>query len=330
MAEQYDQDMNDADKPGSAIDVGSETDRPQPADDNGQENWAEDAEPLTRNEYADQVQQNEAAPDHDSPADRDQDHDPHEPAVAEDGLDREELPEPRTRQEVAAEADRTDTTIPGRDQSADAATDAWIAEEDNLPEPRTRQEVADQAQSGADPYAQHPGSDVQQHERDAADWPSPEDRARLHETYLDWRTEIATGPDQGTGWDQGANVVGDKPDRSPGDRSDPPPTGEQLLEPEDQDASRAERLQRRLDREFGDVADSVKNTASSVQEILSQPPPAGHPEVPVQVGPVLGPESQHYTTPDASAIAELGLVVGVLGAHFYHWVSGKASDRRRR
>jgi hypothetical protein len=329
MAELYDQGAASADGYDSAADAGSETDTsPQPVDENGQESWAEDAEPLTRDEYAEQERQSEATTAHDRTADRDPD-DSHEPAVTEDGQEQEEIPEPRTRQEVADEASRAGTDTPDHDQPADTAIDAGTAEEDNLPEPRTRQEVAEEARSGADPLA-HPSSDAQQHERDTQDWPSPEERARLHETYLDWRNEIATGPDQGTRWEQGANVVGDKPDRSPDDSRDLPPTGEQLLDPEEKDASRAERLQRRLDREFGDVADSVKDTASSIQEILSQPQPAGHPEVPVQVGPVLGPESQHYTTPDASAIAELGLVVGVLGAHFYHWVSGKASDRRRR
>jgi hypothetical protein len=330
MSELYSQGTNSADGHDSA-DAGSETGRPsRPVNENGQENWAEDAEPLTRGEYADQVRQELAARQGDTTADRDQGHDQSfERADAGNGQDGEDLPEPRTRQEVADEARNPDAAVPHRDQAADVGLDARKPDEDQLPEPRTRQEVAEEARSGTGPLT-HADEAKQSHEQNAGEWPSPEERARLRETYVNWHNEIATGPEQGTGWEQGANVVGDKPDRSPDDRRDLPPTGEQLLEPEDKGASRPERLQRRLDRKFGDVADSVKNTASSVQEILSQPQPTGHPEVPVQVGPVLGPESQHYATPDASAIAELGLVVGVLGAHFYHWASGKASARRRR
>jgi hypothetical protein len=327
MAEQYDQGMDDADGSGSAVDVSSETDRPRPVDENGKENWAEDAEPLTRNEYADQIRQSEATPDHDSPADHEQDHDPHQPAVAEDGQDQEELPEPRTRQEVAAEAGRTDTTVPGHDQSADAAIDARIEDEDNLPEPRTRQEVAEEVRPGADPSA-HPGSDVQQHERDTGDWPSPEERAQLHQTYLDWRNEITTGPDQSTGWDQGANVVGDKPDKSPGDRSDLPPSGEELLHAENDDASRLERLGNKIYEEFGDIADVAEKASNRAQEIFDHRPPAGHPEVRIPAQPYVAPTAEQHETPDAGNIAQLGLVLGVIGFRTYQSLRRKLTERK--
>lgn len=208
MDELYDRGVSSDDGHDSAADVISEADHPtQSVNDNGHENWAEDAEPLTRGEYADQIRT----------ADRDTDRDDaKEPVVAEDSKEPEELPEPRTRQEVAEEADRADPAIPDHDQTADVDLNASIAEEDNLPEPRARQEVAEEARSGRDPLA-HADSDVQQDGRDADDSPSPEERAQLHETYLDWRKEISAGREQGT------NVVGDKPDRSPDDRRDLPP-----------------------------------------------------------------------------------------------------------
>jgi hypothetical protein len=325
MAEPYDAVSTDGHD--SAADAGTETDAsPRPVDDNGQESWAEDAEPLTRDQYADQVQQREATTAHDSTSDRDPDN-THEPAVTDDGQEHEELPEPRTRQEVAGETSRAGTDTGVHDQAADAAIDTGTAEEDNLPEPRTRQEVAEEARSGADPLA-HPGSDAQQHERDTGDWPSPEERARLQDTYLAWRNETATGLDRGTGWEQGANVVGDKPDKSPGDGSDLPPSGEELLHVEDDDASRLERLGNKMYEEFGDIADVAEKASNRAQELFNYRPPAGHPEVRIPTQPYVAPTAEQHETPDAGNIAQLGLVLGVIGFRTYQSVRRKLTERK--
>ena len=78
---------------------------------------------------------------------------------------------------------------------------------------------------------------------------------------------------------EGQNVVGEKPDRSPGDTSDLPPSGEQLLTMDSDKASRAERMRREGYRQ----ADGVLNTASKWTEIghdlLARQRPAGHAEV---------------------------------------------------
>jgi hypothetical protein len=159
--------------------------------------------------------------------------------------------------------------------------------------------------------------------RDNADaWPTEQDRGRLHDIYQDWLKE------QSGGREKGVNVVGDKPDRSPGDTSDLPPAGEELVELENNDTSRPERLKRWFDREFDDVDDVVNKTATSVQELLERPPPTGHAEVQVPAGPQI--ESVPHGTPDAGAIAELGLVMGMLGAHAYGAIHRKVAEVRRR
>lgn len=71
------------------------------------------------------------------------------------------------------------------------------------------------------------------------EWPSSEERARLHETYLDWREEAAAG-------------------RSPGDQRDLPPTGEELLESETGEHSRLDAL-----REWEKTTYSTVSTAKS-------------------------------------------------------------------
>jgi hypothetical protein len=321
MAELYDQDAVSADGYDPAADAGTETDTsPRPVDENGQESWTEDAEPLTRDEYAEQVRQSEATSVHDS-TDCDPD-DTHDQADTDDGQEKEELPEPRTRQEVADQDSRAGTDTTDHDQAADAAIDAGTAEEDNLPEPRTRQEVAEEARSGADPLA-HPGSDTQ-HERDTGDWPSPEERARLHDAYLDWRNETTS-----SGREQGTNVIGEKPDRSPGDRSDLPPTGEQIVEMEDPKASRAERARKEFlsEENLGDAFDATDEWAKTGQDLFTRPPTSQHIEVPAQ-GPEITAAPQQEIDPGSAATA--GLVLGILGAEFFRWGKHKVEHMRGR
>ncbi len=319
MDELYDQSV---DGRHDSADVSSETDRSlRPVDENGQENWAEDAEALTRSDYADQMRQGPVIEEEDdSTADQHQDQDQddsHEQAVAEDHQEHEELPEPRTRQEVAEESDRANPSALDQDQPADDGLDAMIAEEDKLPEPRTRQAVAAEARSDADPLVQT-GRDTQQQEHD---WPSSEERALLHETYLDWREDVLQGRERGT------NVVGDKPNRSPDDTSDLPPTGEQLLDMDSDKLSRVEQFRREFYKEAEDVADAVEKEGGMVIDLTERPPTGSHTEVPSHQ-PAISLPADHAT--DSGQLALAGLVAGVLVFETARRVRNTLEARRRR
>jgi hypothetical protein len=82
--------------------------------------------------------------------------------------------------------------------------------------------------------------DQDQHAASPPDEPAAEGQERLHQLYQDYLKE------QRSGRDQGMNVVGDKPSRSPGDTSNLPPTGEKLLETEDDSASHLEKLRQKI------------------------------------------------------------------------------------
>jgi hypothetical protein len=122
-------------------------------------------------------------------------------------------------------------------------------------------------------------------------------------------------------------VVGEKPDRSPGDTSDLPPSGEQLLSMESEKLSRSEKLRNEFYKEFGDVTDAVSKEADTVQQVLERPAPTGHPEVPVRVQPQAGPEAAQHATPDAGTVAEMGLVLLVMGIQTGQWVRHRLAER---
>jgi hypothetical protein len=207
-----------------------------------------------------------------------------------------------------------DTTTESHDAPAsghDPDIEAILHENDNLPEPRTLQEAA---------------RNVQPHERDAGEWPSPEERERFHETYLEWRNEIP-GPEQGTGWEQGTCVVGHKPDRSPGDRSDLPPTGEELLDMESDSASRFERLRGHLYKEADDITDVAEKAGNRALELFDHPPtethtevPSGHPEITNQAPPAV----------EGGQLVLAGLMVGMLGYELSRAVKNRVDAWRGR
>jgi hypothetical protein len=254
------------------------------------------------------------------------------------------LPDSRTRQQAAADDLAEGASPPGEASdiarapredpagSPDAGIEAILHEDDHLPDPRTRQQAAQEdAASSSDVVGEDSAATVgeqalsgpdlpetaetaiaaadAQHQDATEDWPTPEERAQLHEKYLDWRKEQSEQPD---GWEQGANVVGDKPDKSPGDISDLPPTGEQLLDLEDDKRSRLDGLRREFERD--EVLDGLhgeaEQDATTVQSILAARPPEGHPVQVVPDTPQLIP-----VTPagiDAGMMASSGLMVGVM------------------
>jgi hypothetical protein len=327
MSELYSQGTNSADGHDSA-DAGSGTDRPsRPVDEKGQESWAEDAEPLTRGEYADQVRQQRSAREHDGTADRDQSQDQsHDQAASGNSQEQEDFPEPRTRQEVADEARNPDAAVPHRDQGADVGLDADHPRKEQLPEPRTRQEVAEEARSGTAPLT-HAGEAAPQHEQDTGEWPSPEERAQLHETYLDWRNKIATGPDHGTAEDQRTNLVGNKPDKSPGDRRDLPPTGEELIDMESDSASRFDRLRGHVYKEADDITDVAEKAGNRALQLFDHPPTETHTEVPSG-----HPEITNPTPPtvEGGQLVLAGLMVGMLGYELGRTVKNRVDAWRGR
>jgi hypothetical protein len=282
------------------------------------ETFREDEEPLTRGEYADMMREEPAADEQEDPVDDDDGpEDPGEPDGVQDEAAISEVPEPRTRQEIAEESGPPggETEAHPDDHGPDVDVDGVLAEQDRQPEPRTRQEAADDTP----PDRPDPA---------ATDEPTPEERQRLHEAYQDYLKEY--GPESGSGWEQGANRVGDKPDRSPGDTSDLPPTGEQLLHMEDPDASRLEKLGNKIYEEFDDITDTAEKTADRVQQLLDRPSPTGHPEVQVPTRPYIAPTLEQHATPDAGSIAELGIVLGVVGSRAYQALRDKVTQRRRK
>jgi hypothetical protein len=147
---------------------------------------------------------------------------------------------------------------------------------------------------------------IRQEPASEEEWPSPGEQARLHETYLDWREEIAAGRERG------ANVVGDKPDRSPGDTSDLPPTGEELLEGETGKHSRLDGLRREWEKE--DVLDGLHSETeqdfNTIQSVLEAHPPEGHPVQGMPDYPNVAPVVPAGI--DAGSVAAAGLMAGVV------------------
>jgi hypothetical protein len=316
MDELYGQGMDGGGDPDTAADTGSETDQvSRSAGESNARNWQEDEEPLTRSEYADMMRRGPAV-EHDDADNGDPGDDAYLQAIAKDEQEREELPEPRTRQEVAeqdqVEPEGNDPAGQDHDQNSSADLDAIITEEDKLPEPRTRQEVAEQEQSGDDPLTRT--SDENPHradgERDAgrqedADrWPTPEERAYLHETYLDWRQEVSAGREQGT------NLVGDKPDRSPDDRSDLPPTGEELIDMESDSMSRFDRLRNHIYKQADDITDVAEKTGNRALELWERPPTETHAEIPIGHPEITNPAPPAL---DGGQLVLASLTVGMLG-----------------
>ena len=161
-------------------------------------------------------------------------------------------------------------------------------------------------------------------------WPPPQaDRDRARALYREDFGGKTTADSAGPGRDRGTNVVGDKPAKSPGDTSGLPPTGADLLEMEDKDESRADKFRKKFYGEFDDVIDSAKDQVETVKDLLERPSPTGHPEVPVNSGPVFGPEIPQHATVDPSSITEMGMVLGVIGFQAGRWIHHKIEALRK-
>ena len=260
----------------SAGDARAENDRRlRPVDDKGQETWAENAEALTRGEYADRMRQGPAVEETGPTADADRDRDDmHVPATAEDDQVRKELPEPRTRQEVAADAERGVQADADRNHVADHGR---TAADDTLPEPRTRQEVREEARSDRDPLT-----------------PSKEEAQAQADSHI---TVVKVSAAERTLDDTTPTGIGLKP------------TGEQLLKIENEELSKPERLRRKLLEGIDDINDAARDNASLGHDLLTrhlQPSGRAMTEVP---HPLPDASYEGGAAPD---ITSAGLVAGIL------------------
>jgi hypothetical protein len=141
------------------------------------------------------------------------------------------------------------------------------------------------------------------------------DRDRVRALYADdFGPKPATG-----GRDQGVNVVGNKPDKSPGDTSDLPPSGKELLERAEDDAPRPEKFRNKFYEGIDDISQGATPMVNAAREYLEQPPPTGHPGVVTDTHPYFTPESPSNATPGVGDIIELTLVAGVLADRTIHW-----------
>jgi hypothetical protein len=299
MSELHGSSAEDGDDPGPA-DVSQETNEAdqyrETPDSRDAERPGEDEEPLSRSEYADMMHDQAAAEDDDSDHSSDSNgdgHDDQEDPAASEASGRAELPEPRTRQEVAEEPadDSTEPeTDPHDDQAANANLEASIAEQDKLPEPRTRQEVADQERSGTDPLTAA-NAQTEQHGEHELLVPTTQG----HEAPI---TVVQAGPEDRT--------LGDTTPAGTGLR----PTGDQLfhMEADDPAESRTDRLFGKAFELMDDVHDMTGHIAEAIQEDLPHgagSPPLGHSAYVVHEQPT--------PPPDAPGIGDVVGSITVIG-----------------
>jgi len=128
-----------------------------------------------------------------------------------------------------------------------------------------------------------------------------------------------------SGWTQGDSVVGPEPDKSPGDTSDLPPSGDELIEMESTKKSRFDGLLHEAEKEetLDNLHDVLDEDGTTVQKWLSARPPEGHPEQPVPVSsPHLIPGAPEHGI-DGGNAATAVMVAGIVTVHMVRWIDGK-------
>ena len=299
-----------------------------PAETGTGEPGREPAEPLSRDEYADTMRENpledSQQPDFTAPEDREtltaapdmsgaarangemgMVETPDERGVSDTGTragtqtDEQRLPsdvahetspppsEDGTEPALAGAGDRADG--PGRTEAAQTASEAVATET-------------------ADPHHDSPAAALADGE------PVLDSQGNITHYHGEFKGQPVDLYTDGTRWspgdqERGENVVGEKPDKSPGDTSDLPPTGEQLVDTAGDSGSRLERLRRELYRHSGDAQDALEKNTSLVHDVFSRPPTSS-----LEVSPVNRPsisETSHYGA-DAGSVATAALVLAVL------------------
>lgn len=177
-----------------------------------------------------------------------------------------------------------------------------------LAEPDAHQEIAEEPDRSNSEEAPETNPDVALDENPASDDFTPEERAQLHAAYEEYRKEYESM--SASGWEQGANVVGDKPDQSPGDTTDLPPTGEELLEMDNDKLSRFEKFRRETYKEIDDILDTSEQDSGTIEQLFDHPPTGGHAEVPVGHPVVDQPPSPGV---DGGHFVVAGMVLAIAG-----------------
>jgi hypothetical protein len=143
-------------------------------------------------------------------------------------------------------------------------------------------------------------------------------------------TEGDRAPDFDFTMDDGTRVLAylDRDDESdelekPGSPPDPP-SGEELLEMEDDELSQPEQFRRMFYKNVEDTHDVVTKGAKASQDMLG-PKPTGQAEIQIPEGGAVMIDAQHATV-DAGSSAGAALVVGVVSAELIRWSSRKIPE----
>lgn len=308
----------------------------QPGDTRHEQRWddpAEQAQGMTRSEYADHMRQEPAVGDNDPGFiyDADSDDPSGEPYTSSSASDadtsRSQEPDRAATGLVPAERPTASSTHSDLDNSDGARP------EDNGDASTDKAEVPAPAH---DDRPQQPPRDQDAHEkatpshRPADSWPPPGgDQDRVRKLYSEYLADTAAADSKG-GRGQGTNVVGSDPDRSPGDISDLPPSGDRLVEMEPSKKSRFGDLLREAEKEenLNDLHGAIEKNTSTIQKWLSARPPEGHAEQPV-------PTSSSYIAPwvpehgiEGGNAATAVMVAGILTIHLGRWINGKLKHRK--
>ena len=316
-------------------------DRAEPDERDSDDTAAEDdrAEPRDRETYADDMRADDD--DADADADRERattaDEDAAAPSTTAEGSYGEpgmEPAEPRSRDEYAEAV---------RDESSDGAeqTDGSAADEASTETgtgwPADPGGDQDTAPEGQDPDTAVSEQDTSGEQPGEADSPSGAPSATVTHYHSDFKDQPVDLYTDGSRWAtgervDGENVAGERPDRSPGDTSDLPPTGEQLIGMESDKASRAERMRQEGYREAGDVLDVTSKWADVAHDLLARDQPSGHAEISTR--PEISPAPHHGINPgDAASALLLFTALGAeaigLGVKNWHERKGHQDGSKR-
>jgi hypothetical protein len=129
----------------------------------------------------------------------------------------------------------------------------------------------------------------------------------------------------------GIPVVGEKPDKSPGDTSDLPPSGEKLMEGAEGDKlSRFERARRTAENQeiLQDVPDAITDHGNAWENALAKMPPEGHSVQVVHDHPVVTNTSADHAT--VGDIASTGVMLGIVLFESGRWLANHLGHRKEK
>jgi hypothetical protein len=316
------------DEPADSSPVATET-RPAELDDTAR------AEPMSRDEYADDMRQGPAA---DSSDEDDQDDEADGYQTTSD--DPDAGPQETTRDEYADDMRQGPSAETEDGAEKPEPADDRSDEQEPVGEPDVaRDEAASDAQGMTrDEYAEH------MRQQPAAETSEPGDngtRAETHELDTSDSAESAETEqpppdpvrDSVTAEDLSADiaVVHLQPeDRTLGDTTPTgiglKPTGEQLLRMEGDRGSILERFRRNVYDRADDITDSGDEYGDDLGRLFQRPPTETHTEMPVS--PQSGPAHQDHAI-DGGHVANAAFVTGLVAYEAFRHVRNKIEARRK-